>query len=204
MEKLNLETKDIKGDVEPVETVESLDMVKKEEIKEKKYLNKKDKEELDKLIFDNEMDRITELKRFVSSVLEDNPISGTTAVYFEEPNGFKVQIFKGFVQSSMDSNKLLPADRSLDLGDYEKIADFLKKNTDIVVDAVNEAGVFGTVPMFSKDKYVSSRLGINPEDSEKKKEMILNYMNGQYSQEEERSKINKIKESIYSLFKKGK
>lgn len=52
--------------------------------------------------------------------------------------------------------------------------------------------------------FVSSGLGINPEDSEIAKEKILNYFNGNDIQQEDQTKIAKLKETIYPLFKKEK
>ncbi len=191
------------GSVENNKYVEGVDNQGKEEITKNK-LNKKEREDLNSLLNNNEMHRISELKKFVSSLLSDSDIEGPTAVYFERPNGFKVQIYKELVQSSMNNKDFLPSNRSVDLNEYEKIAEILQQNPEIKVDTVSETGVFGTVAKFSKDTYVSSHLGTNPEDDEMKKERVLKYMSGQYDLEEDVAKITKIKESIYSFFKKDK
>ena len=171
----------------------------------KLHLKKNERAELNDLLRENEFNRISELKSFVSRILDGSGVNGTTAVYYDGPNGFRVTLFKGLVQSSMNRNTFLPSDKSSNLDDYEKISEILKQNQNINVTDVGEQGVYGDVPMFSKDKYVSPYLGINQEDSEIQKEKILNYLNGRYAQEEEdKTKMNKIKESIYSLFKKDK
>ena len=202
MEKIELDSKGARNELpsEPAGVLNQQQDVKKE----RRPLTKKDGE-LQDLLFNNEMDRVRTIKRFVSSVLEKSgDIDGTTAVYFQEPNGFRVELFKSFVQSTMDNKKFLPAGKSVDLEDYKKIAEILKQSENINVEQVNEHGVYGTVLMFSKDTYVSSNLGINPEDSEMESKKILSYMTGEDKQQENKNKIASLKQSIYSLFKKDK
>ena len=171
--------------------------------KERRPLTKKEGD-LQNLLFRNEMNRVASLKSFVSSVLEKSDIDGTTAVYFEEPNGFRVELFKRSVQSSMNNKNFLPDGKSDNLDDYKKIAEILGHSENLNVEKVSERGVYGTVPIFSKDTYISSNLGINPEDSEMEREKILNYLNGEDIQQENKNKISSLKQSIYSLFKKDK
>lgn len=201
MDKLKFDSKDVRS--EPPS--ESAGVLKEQQSvkKERRPLTKKEGD-LQNLLFRNEMDRVAVLKRFVSSVLEKSDIDGTTAVYFEEPNGFRVELFKGFVQSSMNNKNFLPAGKSVNLDDYKKIAEILQQSENINVEQVNERGVYGTVPIFSKDTYVSSNLGMNPEDSEIEREKVLSYLNGEDRQSEDKKKIANLKQLINSFFKKDR